>query len=351
MLIFWTICRYRSGVTLSGLLYLHRITDNPMKSSLIRCLHMFLNLCGNNALSIVRLVTTHWDLLQDYNEGIRKEGELREVYWKAFLCGGSQTHRFEYSCSSAWQIISSLPMEHKAIQVQEEIVDQGKALSETSAARSLLSWIHRAAEAVEILTRRLEELTQKVSIADSSENMKHGKDSEKKGYERNLEAARQVLQKLENDRSQFIKRHPTIASNPFAGPFSSAPTSTASTRRHVVHKLSGTSRRSIRRRPRYTPTLTASIEIESDFWESDSDVSYDPPDLGLALSSLSSTIQRLQKARATAAQTIIPGFQDAIEIAWRISETLSVKTCLSKIEIQTKAGSRKHLIRIAYSCH
>ncbi|XP_006459457.1 hypothetical protein AGABI2DRAFT_191427, partial [Agaricus bisporus var. bisporus H97] len=110
--------------------------------------------------------------------------------------------------------------------------------------------------------------------------------------------------------------------NPFAGPFSSAPTSTASTRRHVVHKLSGTSRRSIRRRPRYTPTLTASIEIESDFWESDSDVSYDPPDLGLASSSLSSTIQRLQKARATAAQTIIPGFQDAIEIAWRISETL-----------------------------
>ncbi|EKM78785.1 hypothetical protein AGABI1DRAFT_15253, partial [Agaricus bisporus var. burnettii JB137-S8] len=104
----WLKQTYQAGVKLSGILFLHRITDNRMTNTLVRNLDMFENLCGNGAFSNVRFVTTHWDQLKDNNQGIKNEGELCKKYFNTFLCGGSQVHRFQSSFASAWQIINSL---------------------------------------------------------------------------------------------------------------------------------------------------------------------------------------------------------------------------------------------------
>ncbi|XP_006459424.1 hypothetical protein AGABI2DRAFT_141962 [Agaricus bisporus var. bisporus H97] len=318
----WLKQTYQAGVKLSGILFLHRITDNRMTNTLVRNLDMFENLCGNGAFSNVRFVTTHWDQLKDNNQGIKTEGELRKKYFNTFLCGGSQVHRFQSSFASAWQIINSLPMEPKVIRIQKEMVDQHKTLWETSAARSLLSWVHRAVEALKNFIRQLEELIQKITSADSSENRRRGKDSEHEKYEKDLNGARKVLRKIENNKSQFYKQ-PAIDSNHFSRSSSSSSTSTASSWRYVSYIISDRSERSMRRRPCHNPTLsTCSESTVADSSEYESDVSYNPLGPSSSLGSLSRTIQRLQTASATAAQVVIPGFEDAVAIALRISETL-----------------------------
>ncbi|KAF7771742.1 hypothetical protein Agabi119p4_6053 [Agaricus bisporus var. burnettii] len=314
----WLKQTYQAGVKLSGILFLHRITDNRMTNTLVRNLDMFENLCGNGAFSNVRFVTTHWDQLKDNNQGIKNEGELRKKYLNTFLCGGSQMHRFQSSFASAWQIINSLPMEPKVIRIQKEMVDQHKTLWETSAARSLLSWVHRAVEALKNFIRQLEELIQKITSADSSENRRR-KDSEHEKYEKDLNGARKVLKKLENDKSQFY-RQTTIDSNRSSRSSSSSSASTASRWRYVVHKISDRSERSMRRRPRHTPTLLTCSEAT--LTDSSEYVSDDPLGPSSTLGSLSRTIQQLKTARATTAQVVIPGFEDAVAIALRISETL-----------------------------
>ncbi|KAF9450883.1 hypothetical protein P691DRAFT_638001, partial [Macrolepiota fuliginosa MF-IS2] len=133
----WLRKTYEAGVKLSGILYLHRITDNRITNTALRNLDMFQHLCGSSALSNVILVTTNWDQLETVDDGIRNEEELRSNYWQPLLEGGSKMLRFECTRSSAWNIVNSLPMDQKSLAIQREMVDENKPLSQTSAAQSM----------------------------------------------------------------------------------------------------------------------------------------------------------------------------------------------------------------------
>lgn len=119
---------YRRDIKLAGLLYLHRITDNRVTHTLLNQLPLLRRLCGPDAYSIIRFVTTGWDLLRDKRKGEIVEQEFRSSFYvKSFLESGSQMRRFHWqdTCSSAWEIINSLPM--------------GRDIHKTAVARSLLS--------------------------------------------------------------------------------------------------------------------------------------------------------------------------------------------------------------------
>jgi hypothetical protein len=84
--------RYQRKITLAGILYFHRISDNRMARSPLKNLRMFQELCGKKALQNVVLVTTMWD---EVNEavGVQMEKELKDKYWKV-IDRGSATARF-----------------------------------------------------------------------------------------------------------------------------------------------------------------------------------------------------------------------------------------------------------------
>lgn len=189
--------RYRDGVKLSGILYLHRITDNRMANSLIRNLRMFQELCGGDAFSNVIFVTTHWDACK--RGGDSREQELRNNYWKLFLQGGSQMLRFENAKSSAWNIINALPSTQKPLKIQRELVDEQKLLSETSAGGPLFSWFGRLSQSLKRYIGRLTNLSKTAS-----------RNSENKQYERRLRAgiarAEADLREVENQRSRLSGR-------------------------------------------------------------------------------------------------------------------------------------------------
>ncbi|KAJ3559516.1 hypothetical protein NP233_g11244 [Leucocoprinus birnbaumii] len=188
----WLEQTYKRGIQLSGILYLHRISDNRMPNSILRNFDMFQRLCGQNALSNIRLVTTSWDLLPDISEGERREEDLRTNFWNDLLENGSQMHRFQYTCASAWEIIDTLAMDPKPILIQRELVDQGLAL-ETTAGKSFFSW---ATKVLKDFIAQVEVLLKKILSSTSTPRR-----AQHKWLKKYLKDARQELREIEDQRS------------------------------------------------------------------------------------------------------------------------------------------------------
>ncbi|KAJ5102659.1 P-loop containing nucleoside triphosphate hydrolase protein [Penicillium argentinense] len=138
----WLGDSYRNNILLNGIIYLHRITDIRMQGSAKKNLIMFKQLCGQDALKKVILVTTMWDKVPT-NEAEAREKELIDTpeFWGWMVSKGSSCHRHHNTESSARNIVSKLAA-HKtpiATDLQRQLVDEHKSLDQTSAGRELQS--------------------------------------------------------------------------------------------------------------------------------------------------------------------------------------------------------------------
>ncbi|KDR82096.1 hypothetical protein GALMADRAFT_115026, partial [Galerina marginata CBS 339.88] len=84
MIIDWLVNAYKEKVTLAGIVYLHRITDNRMSGAYYQNLRMFDELCGEKAAANVVLVTTMWDKVEA-DVGEMREEDLTKNYWKKMI--------------------------------------------------------------------------------------------------------------------------------------------------------------------------------------------------------------------------------------------------------------------------
>lgn len=90
----WLTDSYTADVRLSGIIYLHRISDAKMQGSALKNLFMFKKLCGPNALKSVILATTMWDMVTE-TIGQAREEELasNQDYWGGMIKHGSRVRR------------------------------------------------------------------------------------------------------------------------------------------------------------------------------------------------------------------------------------------------------------------
>ncbi|KAG6332874.1 hypothetical protein ID866_6209 [Astraeus odoratus] len=140
----WLKESYMRGVKLSGILYLHRITDVREAATPLRNLNMFKKLCGKRNFKNVILVTTMWDELStDIELGSQREVELLSTFWKPMVKHGSITRRFDHTEDCARNIINSISVsrceERQPLQIQEEMVDEHKLVFNTSAGKVVLN--------------------------------------------------------------------------------------------------------------------------------------------------------------------------------------------------------------------
>jgi hypothetical protein len=135
----WLRDSYKDRTFLSGIIYLHRISDPRMSGSSIKNLRMFRKLCGVESMGNVSLVTTMWDKVS------RIEGETRERdlmigengFWAAMIASGCLVRRHDGSVGSAQHLIMDLAGNCPImLRLQEEIAE-GKKLIETEAGVSL----------------------------------------------------------------------------------------------------------------------------------------------------------------------------------------------------------------------
>ena len=131
-----------------------------MDGSPLKYLRMFENLCGKDALKNVILVTTMWDEVEE-EEGRNREKELSNNHWNSMLELGCRTARFYNNTESAWDIVSRFQDARCTVLLQREMVDLGLELAETSAGRTLFSWLIEFIRKIKELLAHIEALLKK----------------------------------------------------------------------------------------------------------------------------------------------------------------------------------------------
>ena len=103
------IFSYNENKLLSGILCLHRITDNRVAGSSLKNLRVFQKLCGKDTLDNVYLTTTMWDEVE-LSVGERRLEELKTEYWKTMISLGAQVARCRSDDDSSKNLVRTIVM-------------------------------------------------------------------------------------------------------------------------------------------------------------------------------------------------------------------------------------------------
>jgi GTP-binding protein EngB required for normal cell division len=134
----WAGEAYRERHLLSGIIYLHRISDTRMGGSALKNLRLLTDLVGKSNLKNVVLATSHWSRVTP-EEGEVREKELRETkdFWKGLLDDGATLGRwYTGDPQSGLELLRKFAQsEPRALDIQVQLVDQRRDLADTSAGR------------------------------------------------------------------------------------------------------------------------------------------------------------------------------------------------------------------------
>ena len=139
----WLNLTYRADVQLTGIIYLHRISDNRMARPAVTILKMLQLLCGDDCLPSVVLVTTMWSdqtQTQELTAQDAREADLKRnsKYWGDLIHKGATTARYDGTYSSALDIVSQLERRSPIVlDIQRQMVYEGCTLMQTAAGRYL----------------------------------------------------------------------------------------------------------------------------------------------------------------------------------------------------------------------
>jgi hypothetical protein len=214
----WLTGSYNNEVKLSGILYLHRITDPRMTGSAKKNLFMFKKLCGPDALKHVVLVTTMWELV---NERTGKERQLElettEEFWGYMLRKGSRIEQHMNTPDSARRIVQlfmakkSRPSSPVLLAIQDEMVNNNKDLDETEAGKGLEGVLAKERER---FRRELEQARQEMKEAidmrdrESQEELakQQGEAARKmKQFERQQEELKITMERLHREKYEALE--------------------------------------------------------------------------------------------------------------------------------------------------
>jgi GTP-binding protein EngB required for normal cell division len=136
----WMMARYEENTYLTGVIYLHRISDPRMTESSFRNLRMLRNLCGTKNLSHVILATTMWDKVSEA-EGARREAELiaEAKWWGDMRKQGAIVRRYDNTKKGATAVVNSLRRTSPfLLEFQRELGIEKKDLIDTAAGKTVL---------------------------------------------------------------------------------------------------------------------------------------------------------------------------------------------------------------------
>ena len=134
--------RYEGGIKLTGIIYIHRISDNRFGGIAGRNFTMFRELCGKPTLKNVVIVTNMWGGgSSDINEA--RERELRDKFFKPAIDKGAQMARHNNTPQSTHSIIRTIIRSTKRhrpvpLQIQNELVIKRKDIVETTAGKAII---------------------------------------------------------------------------------------------------------------------------------------------------------------------------------------------------------------------
>lgn len=158
--------QYSLGVELKGVIYLHRITDIRFTKGAVKTLDIFKKICGDMALKNVLLVTSRWSEVAE-DLGSKRERELRDNFWTYMLHKGSMLGRYTGDRPSAVTLVSQLLSKDSIVlDLQRDLVDEGKDLNETPAGQYVDGTLERKKKEYEKALTDLDELRRELLEED-----------------------------------------------------------------------------------------------------------------------------------------------------------------------------------------
>ena len=133
---------HQTGIQLSGVLYMHPISDFRMQGSAMRSLKLLKALCGQDAYSSIVLTATHCGKVSNQKRRERMfELRSKPYFWQDICRDGAITVEFGDNTESALGILDliiSMEKRH-VLQFQRQMVDKAMQLHETDAGKELQS--------------------------------------------------------------------------------------------------------------------------------------------------------------------------------------------------------------------
>ena len=162
---------------------------------------MFQKLVGNSVLDHVICCSTMWDRVeQSQGEFEGRENELRKRYWANMIANGAQMTRHDNTAQSARSVIARLVFKKPIVlEIQRELVDQQKKLSETSAGVEVNKEMDRIRKLHEKELKETKEAFEKMRAEDNQRMAKLLAD-ETAALERKLQEAEDARARLDADR-------------------------------------------------------------------------------------------------------------------------------------------------------
>lgn len=127
--------RYEDGKKLAGVIYIHRISDFRVGGVSRRNFRMFRELCGESTLRNVVLLTNMWgEVSKEVGEAREAELVNQEAFFKPLLDKGTRLLRHHNTLASGQEILRYFFGNHPLpLEIQKELVDQGKDITQTAA--------------------------------------------------------------------------------------------------------------------------------------------------------------------------------------------------------------------------
>ncbi|CAL1717191.1 unnamed protein product [Somion occarium] len=126
---------FEKGFKLSGIIYMHRISDFKMGGISLRNFSMFRKLCGDPNLKNVVIVTNMWsEVSLAIGEARERELKTDDQLFKPAYDKGAKFMRHDNTVESAHSIIRSIIKNHpEAFRIQQELVEERKDIIDVDA--------------------------------------------------------------------------------------------------------------------------------------------------------------------------------------------------------------------------
>ena len=164
-------------VWVTGVLYLHRISDNKFSQTADRVSNMVKSLCGDVAMDHLTLCTTMWDTVPD-EEGYDRFDELCETAtWRTMISNGAGTAMISNvsptAKADAEKIVSELIKNAPTVKlaIQDEMINQGKTVLQTGAGQVLDQHLREVRAEAERKMQVLRETMHKENVAAEARMM------------------------------------------------------------------------------------------------------------------------------------------------------------------------------------
>jgi hypothetical protein len=207
---------FHKDAKVTGVLYVHAITEARMRGSAMKNLRMFRQVVGSNNMSHCCLVTTKWSKQsEDLSRSREAELQTNDTFWKPLVDRGAHIMQFKDSLHSAMDIIRPFTRCPRFImKLTLEYNVEGKKLDKTEAGKEVFDDLEQAQKehqeeiealredrkmALDAKDKQMLEMIEKerVRLQKEMDDMKAGQQLLQKKL---ADEKQELVQKLERDR-------------------------------------------------------------------------------------------------------------------------------------------------------